>query len=283
MKPEQQKVIIFTDLDGTLLDHYTYSFDAASPTIDRLKKMGAIIVPNTSKTMAEVIELNKKIGLNGAFIIENGAAIVIPKNFLPEKPRGAQWSSGYWIVPFAPKRSHWTGVLSKLAADFNNEFEAFSEMNNERICEVTGLEPSDAELAAQRQFGEPVLWKSSADRQEQFIQQAKKYGASPLIGGRFVHMCGDTNKGKALLWLINEYKRQHHQAAIASIALGDGKNDIAMLEVAGTAVRIASPVHEPPLLTRETRVITTKGYGPVGWTEALNQLVPPTHSNIKEN
>ncbi|MFC3121797.1 HAD-IIB family hydrolase [Agaribacter flavus] len=283
MKTDEQKVLIFTDLDGTLLDHYTYSFDAALPTIDRLQKMGAIIVPNTSKTKAEVIELNERIGLAGAFIIENGAAIIIPKDFLPEKPRGAQWASGFWVVSFAPRRSHWTGLLSKLAADFNGEFEAFSDMDIERICEVTGLSKEDASLASQRQYGEPVLWKSSADRQEAFIQQAKKYGASPLIGGRFVHLCGDTNKGKALLWLVNEYKRQHQRISISSIALGDGKNDIAMLEVAGTAVRIASPAHEPPQLTRETRVITTKGYGPVGWTEALDQLVPPIHNTIKEN
>lgn len=30
--------LVFTDLDGTLLDHDTYSWEAARPALDRLKR-----------------------------------------------------------------------------------------------------------------------------------------------------------------------------------------------------------------------------------------------------
>ena len=42
--------VIYTDLDGTLLDHHTYSFDAARSTIAALSERGIPVIPCTSKT-----------------------------------------------------------------------------------------------------------------------------------------------------------------------------------------------------------------------------------------
>jgi mannosyl-3-phosphoglycerate phosphatase len=41
---------VFTDLDGTLLDHFDYNFDAALATIADLKVRHISIIPNTNKT-----------------------------------------------------------------------------------------------------------------------------------------------------------------------------------------------------------------------------------------
>ena len=32
------QLVLFSDLDGTLLDHESYSFDAARPALDRLRR-----------------------------------------------------------------------------------------------------------------------------------------------------------------------------------------------------------------------------------------------------
>lgn len=41
----QTKLIVFTDLDGTLLDHDNYSWQEAKPALDRLKlKHGPVII-----------------------------------------------------------------------------------------------------------------------------------------------------------------------------------------------------------------------------------------------
>lgn len=80
------KTLVFTDMDGTLLDHHTYSFDAAKPALNALDEKNIPVIPTTSKTFAELQPLRKSIGLDGPFIIENGAAVFIPHGFLSKNP-----------------------------------------------------------------------------------------------------------------------------------------------------------------------------------------------------
>nr|WP_179952563.1 HAD-IIB family hydrolase [Ningiella ruwaisensis] len=272
-------LIIYSDLDGTLLDHYSYSFEPVIQTLSDLKAKNIPVILNTSKTAAEVKEIHKKLNLDTPFIIENGAAVYVPKNAFKTKPKSAVWQDGYWVKTFAPKRSHWKGLLSKLSRDYAGEFEAFSDMSINRICEVTDLPEADARLASKRLFGEPLLWKGSDARQGEFIKKAETLGAKPLRGGRFLHISGDTNKGKAMEWLSEEYKRQWQASKVTTIALGDGNNDVAMLEAADIAVRILSPVHPPVQLQRTDGVITTSKHGPEGWREAIEPLVAQSTTN----
>ena len=268
------QILVFTDFDGTILDHHTYSFESARECMERLTASGIPIIPNTSKTFAEVTQLLKDMGLNTPFITENGAAVFIPRNFLPEKPRGAVWKNGYWVKAFAQPRTYWQELTKRLKYKYPDQYEGFADMNIDRICELTGLSSDNAELAATRQYSEPLLWTGTDEQREKFIEDVKGIGAYPLRGGRFLHICGDSNKGKALEWLCTEYKRQHSHKRIKSIALGDGNNDIDMLEVADFAVRIASPVHKPPQLKRINHNYLSKAQGPEGWSQVMNQLIP---------
>lgn len=270
----KRQILIFTDFDGTILDHFTYSFDAALPTIKRLSQLAIPIIPNTSKTLAEVTIYQKRMGLNTPFVVENGAAIYLPKNFFPHKPKGSVWKDGYWIKSFAQTRKYWQGIIKKIEPSHKGQFETFGSMDDERISEVTGLDKESAKRASQRQFGEPLLWLGTTEQRDAFMFAATKLGAFPLLGGRFMHICGNSNKGIALKWLVEEYKRQFPNLHISSVALGDGNNDIDMLEVADTAVRIASPVHAPPNLMRKHKVYTSLKAGPEGWKEIMDQLIP---------
>ena len=268
------QTLVFTDFDGTILDHYSYSFEAAQPCIKRLLALNIPIIPNTSKTFAEVQVLQQKMVLNTPFIVENGAAIYIPFDFLPHKPKGAVVKNGYWCKSFAQKRQHWQTIINKLRSQDEAQFEAFSDMSTERLMQVTGLDQQSALLASQREFGEPLLWLASDKSRLQFIEKTKTFGACPLLGGRFLHICGDSNKGKALTWFVEEYKRQLPTQKVSSIALGDGNNDIDMLEVADIAVCIKSPVHASLNLNRTKGVFYSVATGPQGWKEILDQLIP---------
>lgn len=268
----QSSTVIFTDMDGTLLDHYTYSFEAAKPTLAALKQRHVPVVPTTSKTFAEMICLRDAIGLTGPFIVENGAAAYIPHGFFKQKPSGTVWQDGFWCHSFISSKNYWLKLLEMIKPEFDGEFTHFTAMSIEEIQDATGLSEIEASRAAQRQFGEPILWKGTPARKTEFIKAIKDRGAYPLEGGRFIHISGDCNKGQALQWLVDEYSRQT-AIQTSSIALGDGNNDIAMLEAADIAVRIASPTHEPPTLQKEEHVYTSTRFGPEGWTEVLTQLL----------
>ncbi|MEM9568306.1 MAG: HAD-IIB family hydrolase, partial [Cyanobacteria bacterium P01_E01_bin.34] len=77
-----KKLLVFTDIDATLVDHQTYSFEAALPAIARLKRLGYPIIFNSSKTIAEQQQLRIELNIQAPFIVENGAAVVIPAGTL---------------------------------------------------------------------------------------------------------------------------------------------------------------------------------------------------------
>jgi len=265
------KTLVFTDMDGTLLDHHNYSFEAALPALTALKNRQIPVIPCTSKTFAELQPLREMIGLDGPFIIENGAAIFIPHGFFKQKPSGTVWVDGYWCKSFISNKNYWIKLLEKINEDFQGEFKQFSQMTIDEIQTATGLDQTSASLAAKRQFGEPVLWTGSYEQKQKFIEAVRERGAYPLEGGRFIHVSGNCDKGQALTWLAAEYQKQHN-TAVSTIALGDGNNDIAMLEAASSAVRILSPVNPAPKVNNDN-LYTSTLLGPEGWTEMLTELL----------
>ena len=68
-------ILIFTDLDGTLLNRDTFKFDSIKTFLKELKKRNIIIIPNSSKTEDEIIEFNNEASFQFPFISENGSII----------------------------------------------------------------------------------------------------------------------------------------------------------------------------------------------------------------
>jgi mannosyl-3-phosphoglycerate phosphatase len=268
-----KQLLVFTDMDGTLMDHYSYSHEAANPVLEKLKRLGIPVIPTTSKTFAELRVLRKEIGLSGPFITENGAAVFIPKGFLPDQPSDTKSVGDYWLKEFTSGKEHWLGILQQAGAQFADLFQPLSTMTTAQICHATALDGPSAKRAAQRQYGEPVLWLGGEQERTQFIHQLTKLGASPVEGGRFIHVCGNCDKGTALNWLVDEFSRQHSNSVCVSIALGDSKNDIPMLEAATIAVRILSPSHPLPHVNRKHNLYTSTQVGPAGWHECMTKIL----------
>ena len=76
------KAIIFTDLDGTLLDKETYSFELARPALQMIKQKGIPLVLSSSKTRTEIELYRKELENAHPFVSENGGAVFVPKGYL---------------------------------------------------------------------------------------------------------------------------------------------------------------------------------------------------------
>ncbi|BFM14207.1 mannosyl-3-phosphoglycerate phosphatase-related protein [Maricurvus nonylphenolicus] len=253
--------IVFTDLDGTLLDHHSYSYEAALPAIKYLQEQQIPIVLTTSKTQAEVSQLQQELQLSSPFIVENGAGIYWPCT------TGGEHVAHSMCSP----REHWLALLEQLKPEFGQHFSHFAELNPKDVVELTGLSLADAEKANQRAYGEPIHWYGDQSLKRSFIEKATSLGAHILEGGRFLHMSGNVDKGQALQWVAKRYQ-QHYSKPVQTLALGDSQNDIAMLNAADKAVIVRSPVHPPPELQRPPSLIT-QYLGPEGWFEAINYFI----------
>ncbi|WP_218619106.1 HAD-IIB family hydrolase [Vibrio algicola] len=267
--------VIFTDLDGTLLDHDTYSAAEVAPLLHQLQCANIEVIPTTSKTQAELLVLCEQLSLSSPFIVENGAAVYLPVARFKQPPQGTLHIGDYWVKNFSQTCEHWLLILDEIEHEFTGLFTSFHTMSCEYLAQLTGLSQLEAQRAKQRQFGMPVEWLGDRDQKRQFIQRLEAKGATVLEGGRFVHISGEHDKGKAMHWLMEQYKNQHEANAkpLISIALGDSHNDIAMLEKADIAVRIASPHHERPQLTCSHNVIDSTEYGPQGWNSSIRFLL----------
>lgn len=265
--------LIFTDLDGTLLDHNDYRFDKAMPVIEELNHLAIPLILNSSKTMVEMLDFRRQIGNKHPFVVENGAAIFIPNAYFPD------FHEPYTPHLMGKDRVNILAVIHKLRDQYNFKFQGFDDLSVSQLQELTGLTESQAEFAKQRIGTEPIKWMDNDEKLQQFKAELKTYDLRLVEGGRFYHVMGMTDKAKAMQWLIKKYQQLYHKE-LKIIALGDSENDKAMLEQADFAVVIRKYNGEHLQLKKKENVIYSEQPAPLGWRESVQQLINILKSGI---
>jgi mannosyl-3-phosphoglycerate phosphatase len=266
------RLIIFTDLDGTLLNQEDYDYRPAIPILNQLKKQQIPVIPVTSKTRSEVEGLRQQIGLSDPFIVENGSGIFIPQS-----------SRNCWKVVETSQINqyhlHCLGCsyikaregLNQIAADLGEKLEGFGDFSEEEIQSLTGLPPEEAKLAKQREFTEPFITPKQIDAK--IVEDtAAKYGFRVLLGDRFFHLIdAQVGKGKAVRWLMSNYQLLAEDEKVITVGLGNSPNDLEMLEIVDIPIVIASVrgVH-PGLVSRGWQVAPAPGSQ--GWAKAVTAI-----------
>lgn len=273
----QNRIVVFTDLDGTLLDHDSYQYTPAMPALRLLEERGIPLIMVSSKTAAELKELRQHLNLSHPFIVENGAALYLPKSDF-KKPVNSHEDDDCWVIGFSWSRSYWCLQLAEMAALLPGCFTRFSVMGIGEIARVTGLSIPKAALANKREYSEPVWFFGKTEEKVKFRELAKERGATILEGGRFWHLTNGFDKGDAVKWLLSYFGANESDMHIFSVALGDSHNDLGMLKVVDYPVLVKSPVHDFPEF-EAPNLMTTGQFGPNGWNEALHQLIPELLNN----
>lgn len=265
--------LLFTDLDGSLLDHHSYDYSPALPALQLLKEEHVPCVLTTSKTAAEVVDIRAELGNVFPFIVENGAGVFWPagsvnEHDIPDLGVLQSWNEAYEYINLnGVSLNRILELTSQLKEKFGFIFQGFSEMSVQQVVDSTGLTHEQAEKAKQRVFSEPLLWMDSDANLEKFKAFVEPQGLKVIKGGRFVHVMGRSNKGKALEF-VKAYYEKIWREPVTTIALGDGENDIPLLEASDYAVVVRSPVNKPPKV-KNLKKKTTRAYGPVGWNKAV--------------
>jgi mannosyl-3-phosphoglycerate phosphatase len=242
--------ILFTDLDGTLLDHDTYR---ASPEalrlVAELAAAGIWTVPVTSKTAAEVEEL-ERTGVFAPMAVAEGGAVVL------DSQRRAR-------VVGRPRREL-IQVLVQLRGE-GWRMRGMSEMSVGEVGDRTGLAADAASRAMERMASEPFVlevphgepWESSLRR------RAHELGAELSRGGRFWHLTGrGVDKGTGVAAVL---ERIDPERRLVTGAVGDAWNDLPMLAAVDVGFLLGAAVDDrdlPPVVRRiEQR-------GPAGFSRA---------------
>jgi mannosyl-3-phosphoglycerate phosphatase family protein len=265
----RSSIVIFTDLDGTLLDSETYDFTPALQALKRIQSLQIPLILVSSKTRAEIEVLRKKLSLDSPFISENGGGIFFPRTF--SLPRDIAWEriGGYKAIFTGRPIREVLGRITELKKEF--QFRGFSEMSGQEIAAITDLESEEAILASRREFDEPIVLQNSGDDGEIFCKRAAELGLECVAGGRFIHLYIGGNKGHAVEMVLNIYRQL--KGAVFSIALGDSPNDIPMLEVVDKAVVMLGEGGASIKELVHPDLIRAEGGGPKVWNRVVLDIL----------
>ncbi|MDO8366081.1 MAG: HAD-IIB family hydrolase [Saprospiraceae bacterium] len=262
-------LVVFTDLDGTLIDHHSYSFEGSEAAIRNLVERKAPLVFCSSKTFAEQIHLQRQIGLKMPFIFENGSAIAIPDGFFPGKFYSAtRKEQGYDLVVFA----HAEATVLRAALKIIPEIHGYSDASDAELSAATGLRGAFLQRARERWFTETLLSRLDAAQVVRINTLLKPKGFVLSRGGRFYTVqSGSVNKGRAVEWMKGIFRQTIVQDPCFA-AIGDSPNDAPMLEVVDLPFLVQKPDHTWADLDLPD-LIKLEGVGPEGFSAAVRMLL----------
>jgi mannosyl-3-phosphoglycerate phosphatase len=218
------KQIVFSDLDGTLLNE-KYSLADVLPMVARLVALNVPIVLCSSKTRKEIEYYRKRLGIDTPFITENGAAIFFPKGKFKAKNFWTKQTDQYDIIEIGLPYSSIRKELEDIKKKLPYKITGFGDMTVEEIAKDTGLTIELAELAKQREYSEPIIYNG---QQKSLCAIALKKGLRITKGGKYFTLSGEHDKGIAVSCLKELYSAEFEQ--LRTIGIGNGCNDIEMLE-----------------------------------------------------
>lgn len=262
--------LVFTDLDGTLLDPENYSWEAASPALKRLKARGVPVIIVTSKTRAEVEPLRRKLGNREPFIVENGGALFIPEGYFHESVPSAKRRNGYEVLEFGSPYRELVHALEAASRRAGVPVKGLSSMTVEEIVAATGLSPEEAMRAAQREYDEPFQILDTS-RAGELVHAIEVMGYRWTQGSRFYHICGNNDKGRAVRELKALFARESH--TLRCVGLGDSHNDLPFLREVDV-VGIVKSRHSGELMAALPEAISSPLAGAAGWNEIVLKVIP---------
>jgi mannosyl-3-phosphoglycerate phosphatase len=268
---ETAGLIVVTDLDGTLLDQRTYSYEISLPAVRRLQASRIPIVLCSTKTSSEMLQLWRELEINAPFICESGGAIYMPKDYLREPMDYMNTAGSFAVLPLGTAILRLRAALAEAARQCEVTLRSFGLMNIDEIVALTGLEPDQAFRAWQRQYDEPFLVESGDA--EKLLSLLRRQGLTVTRGDRFYHLTGGHSKRDAVVRLLDQHRRWYGDTY--AIGLGNSANDGPMLSAVDRPVLVKNPdgSWDAEVVAQLPDIERTAGVGPRGWREAIDSLL----------
>ena len=153
-----RQLVIFTDLDGCLLNKHDYSWDDAATCLRRLHDLTVPVVLSSSKTVAEMAVLADELPIDSfPFVAENGGVVCW---------RSAGQGGLEDNTINGARREDILNLLQSLKPRF--QFRSFNDLGLSGVMTHTDLSEAAARRACDRHTTEPLLWDNSESQRLEF-------------------------------------------------------------------------------------------------------------------
>lgn len=163
--------------------------------------------------------------------------------------------------------------LRKAIIDLQKEgfdVKGFGDMTVEELADIANMSINEAVMAKEREFDEPFVFRGSEIDTQRFLETIIAKGFN-FTQGRFFHILGNSDKGKAVSLLIGLYRNNFGE--ITTIAVGDSPNDIPMIERVDYPIIVKKSDGTWDQRIKTTKIIKADGVGPDGWNKVISSLV----------
>ena len=288
--------VVFTDIDGTLVDINTSEYGKETDKLIRLiKERNIPLILTSAKTRLEQNKFRKDLGLSDPFIVENGGAIVIPKGYFsdyalrdikyPLRETQETDSVNHEIVIELGKPADYIRAkLSDIRKRSKINFRGVADISVEKLSNLALISREQAKRMAQRNYGETILQIQSEDI-ARFIKYVQEDGMKVIHGGRFFDVTVGTDKGIAVGILKKLFKDKFHNN-VTFFGIGDSTNDIPMLNLMDIPILVqredSSWVDDGEIKMKNAvdssrissnKLIKIEGIGPNGWENAIHKII----------
>ena len=255
----RDRAIVFSDLDGCLLDRETYSFEPSRPALAALRQRRLPLVLCSGKTRAEMERVAARLGLRTPLVVENGGAVVVPAG------RGRSL-----LLELGVPRRRLLAALPRLARDAGVDLRGFAQMTVDEVARLTGLGSKAAALALRRGFDEPFVVTGATSRDPALDARldaaARALGLRVTHGGWLHHLHGPTDKGDGVRAVLRLYDADPER----TIGLGDAATDAPLLRAVGRPIVVPGPGGvDPALAAALPRAEQAPASGSEGWNAAV--------------
>ena len=253
------KVLIFTDLDGSLLDRDTFKFDKILQYIKDLISKGIFIIPNSSKTKNEIDSFNKELDEDLPFIVENGAAIynlnLINASF-PEK------------ISLSREISEILDIFNnKISKKYKSKCKFIKNLTSDKQLQIFGQSKEKVKLSMKREYSIPLLYDGSKAEKVDLIKSVNNAGLSLHEGGRLINLCDKISKSQAMKHVVKIFKKISKEKLI-TIGVGDNFNDLDMLKNSDIPCLVFNDKFTMEKINIDNCLVS-KNPAPEGWEEVV--------------
>jgi mannosyl-3-phosphoglycerate phosphatase len=294
--------VVFTDIDGTLVDINTAEYGKETDKLIRLiKERNIPLILTSAKTRLEQNKIREDLGLSDPFIVENGGAIVIPKGYFPdyalrdikypfretqETKNEARDVNHEIVVELGKPADYIRAKLSDIRKKYGINFRGVADISVEKLSNLALISRDQAKRMAQRNYGETILQIQSEDI-ARFIKYVQEDGMKVIHGGRFFDVTVGTDKGIAVGILKKLFMDKFHNN-VTFFGIGDSTNDIPMLNLMDIPIlvqrqdsswvdygeiKMKNAVDSSREGISSNKLIKVEGIGPNGWENAIHKII----------
>lgn len=266
-----ENLIIFTDLDGTLLDLNSYSYRGAERALSKIKARNIPLIFCSSKTRMEQAFYQTELEIKDPFIVENGGAIFIRKDYFDFEYEHQKSDAKYQIIEIGMPYKRIREKLIKIRNENGLKFNGYGDMSVDEVSALTGLDWEAAKRAMTREYSETINFMDSVEELQKFRLALQKRDLQCSHGGRLQTVTATSNdKGQAVRILKTMYLKAF--SSIKTVGIGDAMNDLPLLSEVDLPILLQRPEENWQELNLPN-LLKIPGGGPEVWVRIISGLL----------